>query len=216
MLKSWLENFLRRLTMISFVKGILEEVFEDTVVIDNNGIGINVRVPSSVLQQLPARGQEIKLYTYLYVREDAINLYGFLTRDDLNIFRLMLGVSGIGPKGALAILSTLLPNDLRMAVISDDAKAIAKAPGVGLKTAQKMIIEIKGKISMPDNFDTGESLSSIGEPVAADARTEAIAALTALGYSNSEAVIAVKKISYTEDMDAEAILRAALKQLTFL
>lgn len=202
--------------MISFVKGILEEVFDDTVVIDNNGIGINVRVPLSVLHQIPARGQEIKLYTYLYVREDAINLYGFLTRDDLNIFRLMLGVSGIGPKGALAILSTLSPNDLRMAVISDDAKAIAKAPGIGLKTAQKMIIEIKGRIAMPESFDAAEGLNGSNASENPDARTEAIAALTALGYSNSEAVIAVKRISYTEDMDAEAILKAALGQLTFL
>lgn len=202
--------------MISFIRGELAEVFEDTVVIDNNGMGYNIKVPMSVLSELPGYGQQVKLFTYMYVREDAVNLYGFLTREDLNIFKLMLGVSGIGPKGALAILSAMTLNELRLAVMSDDAKAISKAPGVGLKTAQKLIIEIKGRISMPDFADGTTSLLPSPDTADGDARAEAIAALVTLGYSNSEAVLAVKKVDFTEDMDAEAVLKASLKHLTFL
>lgn len=204
--------------MISFVRGELSEILENIVVVDNNGTGYNVEVPMSVLSELPAIGSEVKLYTYLSVREDAMKLFGFLTRDDLNIFKLLIGVSGIGPKGALAILSTMTPNDLRIAVMSDDAKAIAKAPGIGLKTAQKLIIEAKGKISVPDYMDSAStSLSGVASATTdADPRSEAIAALTSLGYSNSEAVVAVKKVEYTEGMDAEAVLKASLKHLTFL
>lgn len=202
--------------MISFIRGELVEVLDDTVVVDNNGMGYNVKVPMSVLAEMPGIGEQIKLFTYMYVREDAMNLYGFLSRDDLNIFKLMLGVSGIGPKGALAILSTMTSNELRLAVMSDDAKAISKAPGVGLKTAQKLIIEIKGRISMPDFAGDTTPLLPAADEVGNDARAEAIAALTALGYSNSEAVLAVKKVEFTEDMDAEAVLKASLKHLTFL
>lgn len=202
--------------MISFIRGELVEVLEDTVVVENNGMGYNVKVPVSVLADMPECGMEVKLFTYLYVREDAVNLFGFLSRDDLNIFKMMLGVSGIGPKGALAILSTMTSNELRFAVVSDDAKAIAKAPGVGLKTAQKMIIEMKGRIAMPDFAENTTPLLPAGTDIGNDARSEAIAALVALGYSNSEAVLAVKKAAFTEDMDAEAVLKASLKHLTFL
>lgn len=201
--------------MISFVRGELVEIFDDVVVVDNNGMGYNVKVPMSVVSQLPVIGSQVKLFTYLYVREDAMNLYGFFTRDDLNIFKLLIGVSGIGPKGALAILSTMTPNDLRVAVMSDDAKLIATAPGVGLKIAQKLIIEMKGKISLPDYMN--DSLEGMSTTIGGeDPRSEAIAALVALGYSNSEAVIAVKKADYIEGMDAEAVLKASLKHLTFM
>lgn len=202
--------------MISFIRGELAEVLEDTVVVENNGIGYNIKVPMSVLADMPEYGSKVKLFTYLHVKEDAMNLYGFLSRDELEMFKMMLGVSGIGPKGALAILSTLTSNELRLAVASDDAKAIAKAPGVGLKTAQKMIIEMKGRISMPEFGGDTTPLLPSGQDIADDARAEAIAALTALGYSNSEAVLAVKKVAFTENMDAEAVLKASLKHLTFL
>lgn len=204
--------------MISFVQGELTEIFENIVVVDNNGMGFNVEVPMSVISSLPSIGSKIKLYTYLSVREDAMKLFGFLTRDDLDIFKLLIGVSGIGPKGALAILSTMTPNDLRLAVMSDDAKAISRAPGIGLKTAQKLIIEAKGKISMPDFRNGGSMMPETGISTTADSdpRSEAIAALVALGYSNTEAVLAVRKVEYTEGMDAEAVLKASLKHLTFL
>lgn len=204
--------------MISFIRGELSEIFENTVVVDNNGVGYNVEVPFSVFNGLPSVGSQVKLYTYLNVREDAMKLFGFLTRDDLNIFKLLIGVSGIGPKGALAILSTMTPNDLRIAVMSDDAKAIAKAPGVGLKTAQKLIIEAKGKIEVPDYMEDSGTVSGGGvlAPAEGDPRAEAIAALNALGYSNSEAVMAVKKVEFVDGMDAEDVLKASLKNLAFL
>ena len=104
--------------MISYIKGELTEVFEDTVVVETNGIGYNIRVPGSVLDRLPSVGSAVRIYTYLYVKEDAMNLFGFLSRDDLSVFKLLLNVSGIGPKGALAILSTIGPDDLRFAVLS--------------------------------------------------------------------------------------------------
>ena len=194
--------------MISFIRGELAEVLEDTVVVENNGIGYNIKVPTSVLAELPECGSKVKLFTYLHVKEDAMNLFGFLSRDELEIFKMMLCVRGI--------LSTLTASELRFAVASDDAKAIAKAPGVGLKTAQKMIIEMKGRIAMPDFGGNTAPLLPSGQDIADDARAEAVAALTALGYSNSEAVHAVKKVAFTEDMDAEAVLKASLRHLTFL
>lgn len=202
--------------MISFVRGELVEILDNVLVVDNHGMGYNIEVPMSVLSGIPAIGSEVKLYTYLNVREDAMKLFGFLTRDDLDMFKMLIAVNGIGPKGGLAILSALAPNDLRLAIISDDAKAITKAPGIGLKTAQKLIIEMKGKVSLPDYNDNGATLKTQDASFGDDPRTEAIAALTALGYSNSEAVLAVKKVNYQEGMDAEAILKASLKNLTFL
>ena len=116
--------------MYSYIKGELSEIVaENHIVVENGEIGYNIYIPGQVLSLLPGVGEEVKIYTYLCVREDAFILYGFLTRDDLNVFKLLIGVSGIGPKGALAILSVMSTDDLRFAVLSDDAKAIAKAPG---------------------------------------------------------------------------------------
>jgi Holliday junction DNA helicase RuvA len=201
--------------MISFVKGILAEVLEDTIVVENNGIGFEIRAAGSVFAALPHTGEEVKIYTYLYVREDEMSLFGFESRDELNVFRQLITVSGIGPKGALAILSTLNVNELRVAVMNEDAKSISASPGIGLKTAQKLIIELKGKLG--EATDGGASiLEALQTPDVTDARGEAVAALTALGYSNSEAVLAVKKVEFTPDMDAEAVLKASLKHLTFM
>ena len=137
-------------------------------------------------------------------------LFGFLTKDDLFVFRLLLGVSGIGPKGALAILSVMTTDDLRFAVLGDDAKAIAKAPGVGAKTAQRLILELKDKLSLEDAFE--QKLAKNDNPVqnkAKGAKNEAIEALVALGYSSSEALKALNGIEITDDTDVEDILKAA-------
>ena len=162
-------------------------------------------------------GEEVKVYTYLHVREDAMILFGFLTKDDLFVFRLLLGVSGIGPKGALAILSVMTTDDLRFAVLGDDAKAIAKAPGVGAKTAQRLILELKDKLSLEDAFE--QKLAKNDNPVqnkAKGAKNEAIEALVALGYSSSEALKALNGIEITDDTDVEDILKAALKNMAFM
>ena len=203
--------------MIAYLNGILAEIEEENIVIEVNGIGYNVRIPAGMAGRLPQIGEVVKLYTYTSVREDAIGLYGFLSRDDLNMYRQLITVSGIGPKGGLSVLSAMSVDELRMAVISQDAKAIAKAPGVGTKTAQRIILELKDKISLEDtammrevnqvpqgNMLTGKS----------QAQTEAVEALTALGYSPSEALRAVKAVlQETPDLDVEALLKAALKKM---
>ncbi len=201
--------------MIAYLKGTLEEAGKDYLIIEVNGIGYQVKVPERVLQEAPGRGSLIKLHTYTYVREDTLALYGFLTRDDLSLFQLLLGVSGVGPKGALGILSLFSANELRVAILSQDAKTIARAPGIGAKTAQRMLIDLKGKISFEDTFGLTEE--AVGEAGAAEphsqARNDALEALTALGYSASEGLKAISQVSITEDMDSEAILKAALKKL---
>lgn len=203
--------------MYSYLKGKLVEIFEDTIVIEVNNIGYNVRIPASMIDMLKGQGQELKVYTYLYVKEDAMQLYGFFTRDDLNIFKLLLGVNGIGPKGALAILSVMTPDDLRFAVLGEDAKAIAKAPGIGNKTAQRMIIELKDKLSLEDAFEAKTAHMAEDQTMGSSSvRNEAIQALTALGYSSSEALKALNGIELTPELTVEEVLKLALKQMSFL
>lgn len=139
--------------MIGYVKGILEEADDQCIIVDNHGIGYRIFVPGSVFSGAIPIGQEVKVYTYLNVKEDAMQLYGFATRDDLRVFKLLLGVNGIGPKAGLGILSALSADDLRFAVLADDAAAIAKAPGIGKKTAQKLILELKDKLDLEDAFE---------------------------------------------------------------
>lgn len=201
--------------MVSYIKGELTEVLEDTIVLENNGIGYNIRVPASVFSGVPPIGESFKVYTYLHVREDAIQLFGFLTRDDLNVFKLLINVSGIGPKGALGILSTITPDDLRFAVLSDDVKKITGAPGIGAKTAQKLIIELKDKLKLSDVFENTPAKSGLPADGAGGrtAKNEAVEALVALGYGNSEALQAIRQIEDLQDKDSEAILKEALKKL---
>ncbi len=202
--------------MLAFVKGRLIETGADYVVLDNQGIGYLIYTPLSVLENLPPIGQDIKIYTYMYVREDQLTLYGFLTRDDLEIFKLLIGVSGIGPKGALGLLSRISPNEFRFAVMSGDAKTIAKAPGIGPKTAQKLIIELKDKLKLEDMFEENPEADADVSHGGSSAEKETIMALVALGYSETEAFRAVQKVDASPDMDSEILLKLALKQmLTF-
>ena len=204
--------------MLNYIKGELTEVMQDCITLENNGIGYQINVPVSLLSGLPPIGREVKIYTYLYVREDALQLYGFFTRDDLQIFRLLIGVSGIGPKGALGILSNISPDDLRFAILSDDVKAISKAPGIGNKTAQKLIIELKDKLDLKDAFEQRLAVSDLtgGDGLPGDVIGEAAQALAALGYSQTDALKAVKQVELTEDMTVEQVLKQALKKLVFL
>lgn len=201
--------------MISYIKGELAQINENSVIIENNGMGYLVMMPASVLSNLPQVGSDIKVHTYLYVKEDILDLYGFLTKDDLNVFKLLLTVNGIGPKGALAILSTITPDALRFAVLAGDSKAISKAPGIGSKTAQKLIIELKDKLKIEDVLDTEKKDASVvlNEDSAA---AEAIMALTALGYSATEATKAVRMVAENSDDDSEVILKKALKKLALI
>ena len=197
--------------MIAFVKGRLDTVSVDSIVVENQGMGYEILVPASVLQALPQPGHEVKLYTYMHVREDAVLLFGFLMRDDLSMFKRLITVSGVGPKGALGVLSTMDANALRLAILTDDAKAIARSPGIGAKTAGKVILELKDKISnddlLPDAFSDG-AVRPAGADTPAD--RNAVQALTALGYSASQAAVAVRKVS-ADGMTVEDILKQSLK-----
>lgn len=205
--------------MYSYIKGILTDMEEDLIVVEAGGIGYNIYTTGQTFNYLPSVGEEVKIYTYLHIREDAMILYGFLTKDDLRVFKLLIGVNGIGPKGALAILSVMTTDDLRFAVLGDDAKAISKAPGVGAKTAQRLILELKDKLSLEDAFEQKLANTQMKEEAknhAKGAKNEAVQALVALGYSSSEALKALNGIEITEDTDVEDILKAALKNMAFL
>lgn len=202
--------------MISYLTGRLMEIEEDTIVVECNGIGYGIRVPLSLLERLPAVGNEVKIYTYLQVKEDGIGLFGFLAKGDLKMFQQLLSVSGIGPKGALGVLSALTPDALRLAIVTGDAKAIARAPGIGNKTAQRVILELKDKISNEDLIMQAPVSNGSQAEVSSGAAREAVDALVALGYSGAEAAKAVKQVEITENMDSEAVLKASLKHLSFL
>lgn len=200
--------------MIAYIKGTLTEIYEDSIVVEQGGIGYYIQIPGAVFDILPPCGSELKVHTYFYVREDVVSLYGFLTREDLNIFRLLLTVSGIGPKGALGILSAITPDNLRFAILSEDSKTIAKAPGIGAKTAKRLIIELKDKLNLSDALEISkEHAVQEGETVDGNIRTEAVEALTALGYSGAEALRAVKQVEITAEMTVEELLKASLKKI---
>lgn len=193
----------------------------EMIVVEAGQVGLGIRVPLSVLEVLPPVGEEVKIYTYLQVREDDLSLFGFLNRQDLEMFRQLIGVNGIGPKGALGILSAMRPDDLRMAILTGDAKAISKAPGVGTKTAQRIILDLKDKVnaeemlgSLSGGADGGSGQEAVS--MTKEAAKEAVEALIALGYTNLEASKAVKQVEVTDDMDAEAVLKQSLKYLAFL
>ena len=205
--------------VISYIRGPLEEKREDSVVIEAGNIGYRIFIPPSLLGELPGLGEEVKIYTYFSVREDGMSLFGFLSKQDLEMFRHLIGVNGVGPKSALGILSALKPDVLRMAVLSGDAKAISKAPGVGAKTAQRIILDLKDKVKAEDVLFAGADLAENRNTDLSgmeEAGKEAVEALTALGYSASEAQTAVKKVTITEGMTSEDVLKGALKYLAFL
>ena len=207
--------------MISYIKGPLTAIEEDVIVVEAGGVGMGIHVPLSVLDRLPGIGREVTVYTYFQVREDAMSLYGFLNRQDRDMFRQLIGVNGVGPKAALGILSTMTPDDLRMAIVTGDAKAISRAPGIGPKTAQRLILDLKDKISMEEMLGNlalpcdGGASAALGTASMGEAAKEAVQALVALGYPNMEANKAVKQVEVTETMTAEDVLKASLRYLSF-
>ena len=199
--------------MISYIKGTLAQITEDCAVVETGGLGFSVFVSSFTAQAMPSVGSEVKLHTFLYVKEDILALYGFLHKDELELFLMLLKVSGIGPKGALSVLSGMPAGDLRIAIISQDAKGIArKSSGIGLKTAQKLILELKDKIDYTP-FGQDESAQETLPLMPSGAKSEALMALTALGYSNAQAQKAVNSVKDADNMDVEDILKNALKAL---
>lgn len=201
--------------MFSYIRGELAEANLDHIVVDVGGIGYMIYISGQSMNEIPMVGEIIKVHTYLYLREDIMMLYGFFERDELEMFKQLISVSGIGPKGAMGILSALSVDDLRFAVLSGDSKVIAKAPGIGAKTASRVVLELKDKISLEDAFE--QKLSHTNEATAKaldqNIKNDAVMALTALGYSSSESLKAVSKVEIKEDMNVEDILRAALKHM---
>lgn len=203
--------------MISFIRGTVADLTENSVVIESGYIGFEVNMTGNALAQLHI-GQEVKLHTYFQVREDAMVLYGFFNKDDLQVFKLLLGVNGVGPKAALGVLAGITADELRFAILSDDVKTLSKAPGIGKKTAQKLILELKDKLNLEEAFEQKMANEQAQATVAAagtgmtDARQEAVEALVALGYSSTDALRAVRKVTDTQATDVEAILKAALKK----
>lgn len=201
--------------MIAYVNGIIEDITEDNVVIDVGGVGINVRISADTAARLPGVGETARLYTYTYVKEDAFLLYGFLSRSELSMFKQCITVSGIGPKGGLAILSVMDADSLRFAIMSGDTKAISRAPGIGARTAQRLILELKDKISIDDTMINKEIAANAAGQMNADSpqKREAVEALVSLGYGQAESLKAVNAIEGIEDMEAGAVLKAALKKM---
>ena len=210
--------------MIAFLSGTLEYLSGDLAVIDVGGVGYEVNVSAEVSGNLSSigTGNIVKLYTYMYVREGQIALYGFLSRGDLALFKLLITVSGVGPKGGLSLLSVLSADDLRFAIVTGDAKMISRAPGIGKKTAERLILDLKDRVSsgfVPAAAD-GAGLTGMAEGLQRDAAaesmagtpaSEAVEALVALGYQRAEASRAVKKCVQKED--TEALLHEALRYL---
>ena len=195
--------------MISFVKGTVADIGENCLVVENGGIGYEIYMTGQDLGKARI-GDEKKIHTFLYVREDILQLYGFFSKDDLGMFKLLIGVNGVGPKGALGILSGISADELRFAVLSDDVKTISKAPGIGKKTAQKMILELKDKLAKGQIAPGGESYGGTGVTVIPENKSsEAAAALAVLGYSQSEAALAISKIDAT--LPVEEIIKLALR-----
>ena len=199
--------------MIAYISGALVSAGENYIVIDNHGMGYRIFVSGKFLEHIPAYGTQIKIYTHMYIREDELTLYGFHSEEELSVFRILIGISGVCPKVAMAILTALTIQELQLAVISEDAKTISKANGVGAKGASRIILELKDKLKMEDMMDAAYEQSIVQDTQDINAARDAILALVNLGYSSSEAALAVKKIGDTSQMDIEAILKAALKKL---
>ena len=184
--------------MITYIRGILEGMEEDKVIVDVGGVGYGIYMAGTAMGRLPALGKEVKIHTHLHVKEDLMQLYGFLTRDELRVFRLLIGVSGIGPKGGLGILSAL-------------------GPGIGKKTAEKLILELKDKLKLEDALENAanavQNTADTSAGMANEMTGEAVQALVALGYGNTEALKAVRQVEITEEMSVEDVLRQSLKYM---
>ncbi len=205
--------------VIAYIKGVFTEAEANAVVIETaGGVAYEIFVMPADLEKLPGRGEELKLYTYLQVKEDGVALFGFLSKTDLTVFKLLLTVSGIGPKSGLGILSSVGVPDLKLAVLTEDADRIAAAPGIGKKTAGRLIIELKDRLAALTEDVIGEfSAEPEGEntfaPAEKELRENAVQVLVALGYAQKEAVKAVKKVTITEEMTEDDVVRFSLREL---
>ena len=202
--------------MIAMLQGKLEYMTEADAVILCGGVGYEVTMPATDLSALPPIGSEVRVYTHLSVNENTgINLFGFSSRESLEMFRRLITVSGIGPKGAVGILSAMSVSDLQMAILTEDTATIAKAPGIGKKTAAKLVLELKDKVdwkeTLEGRLDAGAAAAA--GPGRSAAAADAIEALVALGYSRSDAAKAVAAVPDGDSMDSDDLLTNSLRYL---
>ena len=192
--------------MIAYIKGTVDHISDQTVVLENQGIGYIISAAPATLGRLP-RNEEVQIHTYMQVKEDGMSLFGFLNQEELQLFRLLISISGIGPKVGMAILGIMSPSQIMVAIVNQDAVAFSKVPGVGKKTAQRITLELQDKIktTTQDGNDGAVTLAS-------SEKQDAIEALLSLGYGRSESMKAVLAVA-TEDMAADQIIRLALKNL---
>lgn len=204
--------------MYSYIKGELADITEQTIVVEAGGIGYNITVPMPTLDTYFEIGQQVKIYTYLQVREDAMKLFGFMTKEDEKLFELLISVNGIGPKGAISILSTMTTDELRFAVLSGDDKSISKAPGIGAKTAQRVILELKDKFHIEETFhgftpESGAKRGSLTTSETNSTRSEVTEALIALGFGQQEVLRVVKSLDFSAELSEEEYIKQAFSLL---
>ena len=203
--------------MIGYLKGKVTDLEDNAVVVEVNNIGYNVFVPAGFRESLCLSDEDIKIYTYTQVKEDAFSLFGFQTKDELKLFRQLLTVNGIGPKGALGLLSAMTANEIRYAIYIKDAKAIAKAPGIGARTAERVILDLSGKITLQDVVHEKEEMKeqamTIQDPEAGKLRKAVTEALVSLGFSATDAGRAVTSAISSGETAEEKVLKAALRLL---
>ena len=200
--------------MYAYFKGELEGITEDSVIVEVNGIGYNIRIPKEIIPKLPPLHYKVQIFTYTSVREDALQLYGFLTDGDLELFTKLITVNGIGPKVAQGLLAVMDAESLKFAIMAGDAKMIAKAPGIGAKTAERIILDLRDKVSIDIGEFAGEDKASGNTDKQTDfVKNEAVEALIALGYSHFDAAKAVSKVERCDNDTVESVLKAAFKYL---
>ncbi|HBA03265.1 MAG TPA: Holliday junction branch migration protein RuvA [Clostridium sp.] len=195
--------------MYEYIKGIFKSIEKEYIVIECGNIGYKIFTSGSTISNMPAIDQQIKIYTHQIVREDFIGLYGFLTKDEISMFNLLISINGVGPKAALSLMSIANVSTLKYAIITDDDKLITKAPGIGKKTAQRIILELKDKIALGDAMPKGATISDID--IDNEKLSEAVGALIALGYSDKEAEKAIEKANRSNSV--EDIIKECLKIL---
>ncbi len=198
--------------MIGYVKGTVEGISADYILLECHDIGYQIYTSGMALTKITMH-QEMKVYTYLHVREDGVTLFGFPTTEELNTFKLLIGVSGIGPKVALAVLSALTVQELALAVMAGDTKTITKANGIGAKGAARLIMELKDKMQIEDAFSSTEVPDAVDVAAAQDSVQDTVMALVSLGYSDTEALKAIKQVPGADTMDSEQLLKATLKKI---
>jgi len=200
------------LSLFAFLRGILDAIEKESLVIEVNGIGFQVQVPASTAKQLSGPGSEIKLHTYMDFRNDGISLYGFFDQDELSIFRSLLGVGGVGPKAAIGLLSTLEAQKLYLAIIEEDVNKLTQAPGIGRKTAQRIILELKDKL-IKKGFQGLERDEGTGG--SSQEEEDAVEALVALGYSETEArkFVRATPAGAGSTLPAPELVRLALRKM---